>query len=149
MIRDDRVVSKVEEVVNSPVSRDKALREAVGILKRECEHYDWVGIYLLEADTLVLHNYIGKPTDHTHIPVGEGVCGTAVAERANQIIGDVTQLDNYLACSLETRSEIVVLIRRGDKIFGQIDIDSDRENAFDDEDESMLNRIADLLAQRF
>ena len=149
MIKADRVVSKVEEVVSSSVSRDKALREAVGILKRECEHYDWVGIYLLEADTLVLHNYIGKPTDHTHIPVGEGVCGTAVAERANQIIGDVTQLDNYLACSLETRSEIVVLIRRGDKIFGQIDIDSDRENAFDEKDESMLNRIADLLAQRF
>jgi len=108
-----------------------------------------VGIYLIEGDTLVLNNYIGKPTDHTRIRVGQGVCGTAVAERANQIIGDVRELDNYLACSLETRSEIVVLIRRGDNIFGQIDIDSDRVEAFTEEDESLLNRVADLLAQRF
>jgi GAF domain-containing protein len=149
MNKADLVVSKIEEAVSSPVPRDKTLREAVAVLKRECRHYDWVGIYLLEGDTLVLHNYIGKPTDHTRIPVGQGVCGTAVAERANQVISDVTRLDNYLACSLETRSEIVVLIRRGDEIFGQIDIDSDQVNAFSREDELLLNRVADLLAQRF
>ena len=104
---------------------------------------------MLEGDTLVLHNYIGKPTEHTRIRVGQGVCGTAVAERANQVVGDVTELDNYLACSLETRSEIVVLIRSGERIFGQIDIDSDRVNAFTGDDESMLARVADLLARRF
>ena len=90
---------------------------------------------------LVLHNYIGKPTDHTHIPVGQGVCGTAVAERANQIIDDVTAIDNYLACSLETRAEIVVLIRRG--------VDSDTAGVFTAEDEAMLDRVADALARRF
>jgi L-methionine (R)-S-oxide reductase len=145
----DEIVSRVEQFVQSDASRDDLLREAVGILKAERPQYNWVGIYLLEGDTLVLHNYIGKHTDHTHIPVGRGVCGTAVAERANQIIDDVTTLDNYLACSLETRAEIVVLIRRGDDIFGQIDIDSDTAGVFTAEDEAMLDRVADVLARRF
>src|SRR4030095_5199890 len=149
MKTDDEIASLVERVTSSPAPLDEALRYAVKILKEELEHYNRVGIYLLEGDTLVLHNYIGKPTEHTRIPVGVGVCGAAVAEGANQIIADVTKLDNYLACSLETRAEIVVLIRRGAEILGQIDIDSDLENAFNQRDESLLARIADLLASRF
>ncbi|MEK6407495.1 MAG: GAF domain-containing protein [Acidobacteriota bacterium] len=145
----DEIASLVEMVVNSPASRDEVLQSTVRILKQEREHYNWVGIYLIEGDTLVLHNYIGKPTEHTHIPIGIGVCGVAVAEGANQIIGDVTRLDNYLACSVETRSEIVVLIRDGIEIIGQIDIDSDLENAFTQADESLLASIAELLARRF
>jgi L-methionine (R)-S-oxide reductase len=145
----DEIVGQVEQIVDSDVPRDEVLREAVRVLKQERDHYKWVGIYLLEGDTLVLHNYIGKPTDHTHIPVGRGVCGTAVAERANQIVGDVTKLDNYIACSVDVRAEIVVLIRRGSEIFGQIDIDGDTENAFTSEDEALLSRVADLLARRF
>lgn len=135
--------------MESGESRDEILRQAVKILKQERERYNWVGIYLLEGDMLVLHNYIGKPTEHTHIPVGQGVCGVAVAEGKNQIVGDVTKLDNYLACSLETRSEIVVLIRRGADILGQIDIDSDLEDAFGNEDEALLSRVAELIARKF
>jgi len=145
----DEVVSQAEQMVDSSATRDEVLRYAVQILKQEREHYNWVGIYLIEGDTLVLHNYIGKPTEHTHIPIGKGVCGVAVAEGANQIVGDVTRLDNYLACSVETRAEIVVLIRRGMDILGQIDIDSDLENAFTKEDEALLSRVADLIARRF
>src|SRR6185436_6034100 len=146
---DDAIVSHIEQTVQSKVSRDETLRQAVRLLKAERPHYNWVGIYLLEGDTLVLHNYVGKPTEHTHIPVGRGVCGTAVAERANQIVDDVTAVGNYLACSLETRAEIVVLIRRGDEIFGQIDIDSDTPAAFTAADEALLARVADVLASRF
>ena len=145
----DEIVSQVERMVESSATRDEVLRSAVQILKQEREHYDWVGIYLIEGDVLVLHNYVGKPTEHTHIPIGKGVCGVAVAEGANQIVGDVTRLDNYLACSVETRAEIVVLIRRGTEIFGQIDIDSDIENAFTFEDEALLSRVADQLGLRF
>jgi L-methionine (R)-S-oxide reductase len=145
----DEIVSQVEQVVSSDASRDRVLSEAVRILKQEREHYNWVGIYLLEGDTLVLHNYIGKPTEHTRIPVGTGVCGAAVADRENKTIADVTAIDNYLACSIETRAEIVALIRRGDEIFGQIDIDSDLANAFTAEDESLLSQVADRLARRF
>ncbi|MEK6302279.1 MAG: GAF domain-containing protein [Acidobacteriota bacterium] len=149
MVTANEIVSRVEQSVNSGASRDAVLREAVSVLKRERKHYNWVGIYLLEGDTLVLHNYLGKPTDHTHIPVGKGVCGVAVAQGANQIIGDVTRLDNYLACSAETRAEIVVLIKRDGQILGQIDIDSDLEDAFNHEDEALLSDVADLLARRW
>jgi len=144
----DQIVAKIEHKVNSDATVDEVLDFAVRTLKEEHERYDWVGIYLLDGDTLVLHNYIGKPTEHVRIPVGVGVCGVAVAEGANQIVADVTKLDNYLACSVGTRSEIVVLIRRGSAILGQIDIDSDLENAFGQQDEALLSRVADLLARR-
>lgn len=145
----NEIANLVEDRAQTDESRDELLRFAVQVLHDERSHYNWVGIYLLEGDMLVLHNYIGKPTDHTHIPVGTGVCGVAVAEGANQIVGDVTKLDNYLACSVETRAEIVVLIRREGQIFGQIDIDSDLENAFTNDDEALLSRVADCLAKRF
>jgi GAF domain-containing protein len=148
-ITEEELVAGVAKLVDGNISRDELLKRAVQILKEGRSGYDWVGIYLLSGDTLVLHNYIGKPTEHTQIPVGVGVCGTAVAELSNQVINDVRKLENYLACSQETRSEIVVLIRRGAEIFGQIDIDSDKANAFGVDDESMLQRIADLLATRF
>lgn len=113
------------------------------------ETYNWSGIYRLEGDTLVLDAYVGAPTDHTHIPVGRGVCGTAVAENANQVIDDVRELTNYLACSTLTRSEVVVLIRRGDDILGQIDIDGHTVGAFDASDEAMLEGLAVILASRW
>ena len=145
----DEIASAIEQFIESGASLDEVLKHLVRLLKREREYYNWVGIYLLEGDMLVLHNYLGKPTEHTRIPVGVGVCGIAVAEGANQIVGDVTRLDNYLACSVGTRSEIVVLIRRGTQILGQIDIDSDLENAFTNEDEELLARTADQLARLF
>ncbi len=112
--------------------------------------YNWSGIYRLEGDTLVLDEYVGAATDHTRIPVGRGVCGTAVAERANQVIADVRELSNYLSCSVNTRSEIVVLIYTpaGD-ILGQIDIDGHEVGAFDESDEKMLEGLAAILAARW
>ncbi|MGV3618547.1 MAG: GAF domain-containing protein [Fimbriimonas sp.] len=112
--------------------------------------YNWSGIYRLEGDTLVLDEYVGAATDHTHIPVGRGVCGTAVAENRNQVIEDVRTLDNYLSCSAQTRSEIVVLIRdAAGKVLGQIDIDGHEVGAFDASDEALLERIAEELAKRW
>jgi L-methionine (R)-S-oxide reductase len=109
-------------------------------------HFKWVGIYWLEEDVLVLGPFVGAPTDHKRIPVGRGVCGTAVAERKNQIVPDVRQLGNYLACSLDTRSEIVVLIQKGDRILGQIDADGSEVGDFDASDEALLTAIAERLA---
>jgi len=111
--------------------------------------YDWSGIYRLEGDTLVLDAYVGAATDHVRIPVGRGVCGTAVAENRNQVVGDVRTLTNYLACSTQTRSEIVVLVRRGEEILGQIDIDGHAVNAFDQTDEALLERFANAISERW
>lgn len=114
------------------------------------DDYNWSGIYALDGDLLRLDAYVGAATDHTEIPVGRGVCGTAVAENANQVIEDVRELENYLACSLQTRSEIVVLIRdEQGTILGQIDIDGHRVGAFDASDEAMLEAMAKELAARW
>ena len=111
--------------------------------------YDWSGIYALHGDQLHLDSYVGTPTDHTEIPVGRGVCGTAVAENQNQVIPDVRELSNYLACSLETRAELVVLIRREGQILGQIDIDSHTTDRFQAEDVALLEAMAEILAERW
>jgi GAF domain-containing protein len=146
------ILARIEAWVQQPELRFmEVLSRTVSLLQTECPHYHWVGVYLLEGDALELGAYVGKPTEHTRIPLGVGVCGTAVTTGANQRIGDVTQLTNYLACSLETRSEIVVLIRSAAdpaRILGQIDIDSDELNAFDEADEQFLEQVARLLAPR-
>ena len=115
----------------------------------ELPSYNWSGIYRLEGDTLILDEYVGATTDHTHIPVGRGVCGTAVAEDRNQVVEDVRELSNYLACSIQTRSEIVVLIKSGNATLGQIDIDSHVVGAFDATDEVLLERIGSIRASRW
>lgn len=104
----------------------------------------------MEGDALVLDEFVGEETEHVRIAVGTGVCGTAVAENANQIVHDVRDLTNYLSCSTKTRSEIVVLIRdeRG-KILGQIDVDGHEVNAFNRSDEELLEAIAEVIAERW
>lgn len=138
----------LDAVATSPLSGFELRKFAMTQLD-SLETYNWSGIYRLEGDTLVLDAYVGAATDHTHIPVGRGVCGTAVAENANQVIEDVRELTNYLACSTQTRSEIVVLIRRDEQILGQIDIDGHTVGAFDATDEAMLESLASLLAARW
>jgi GAF domain-containing protein len=101
---------------------------------------------MLHGNELVLEAYAGRETDHTRIPVGTGVCGTAVASGQDQNVPDVHAIQNYLACNAWTRSELVVLIRRGSLILGQIDIDSDMFNPFTPEEEAAVKRVADALA---
>ena len=138
----------VSDIAASPLTGAELRKFAMEKLD-ELPTYNWSGIYRLEGDTLVLDEYVGAHTDHTHIPVGRGVCGTAVAEDANQVIEEVRELENYLACSTQTRSEIVVLIRRNGEVLGQIDIDGHEVGAFNGTDEAMLERIADLLAEKW
>lgn len=132
-------------------SRERLLRDAVRMIEESSDRFDWVGIYLLETDTLHLHHYVGKATEHDRIPVGAGVCGTAVAERRDIIVDDVREIENYLACSIETRAELVVLIHdpATGRIFGQLDLDSDQVGAFDEQDRVELARVADWLAGLF
>jgi GAF domain-containing protein len=101
---------------------------------------------MLHGDELVLEAYAGRETNHTRIPIGMGVCGTAVASGEDQNVPDVRAVENYLACNAWTRSELVVLIRRGSLILGQIDIDSDVPNPFTPEEAAEVKRVADALA---
>ncbi len=124
------------------------LRSAVDFLSSLSPKFNWVGIYLLEGDILELGPYIGAPTEHTRIQVGVGVCGTAVASNKDMNVADVTSVGNYLACSLETASELVVLIRdAGGRILGQIDIDSHTRAAFGPAEEEAVRKVAQELGR--
>lgn len=128
----------------------RPLRKLATELLSEQDGFDWVGVYALHGNELLLDEFVGEPTEHSRIAVGKGVCGTAVAENRNIVVDDVRDLENYLACSLETRSEIVVLIRNQDgKVLGQIDADGHAVGAFDASDEAALGEIAELLADRW
>lgn len=142
------VVDRVKAAVSSEVSDEAALDEVVRLLRDEIPSWDWVGFYLMSGGALVLGPYVGEHTDTTRIEIGDGVCGTAVAEDANQIVTDVRELDNYIACSLHTRSEIVVLIRHNGEVVGQFDLDSDTVAAFTEEDEKFLEELAEVVASR-
>ena len=142
------IVRELQEMRDDGHLSDALLRKAIRSISVD-ERFEWTGVYLLgKDDELWLHNYIGEPTDHAKIPVGTGVCGRAVAERTNLNIPDVTAEENYLVCSPDIQSELVVLIRAGDDIFGQIDIDSEEKAAFNEDDEVALIGIADKLAEQ-
>lgn len=127
-----------------------ALRQKAMELLDTLPTYDWSGIYILEGEMLRLGEYVGAATDHTLIPVGTGVCGTAVKENANQVIDDVRELSNYHSCSIHTRSELVVLIKDSEgAILGQIDIDGHQVGAFDASDEAMLTEMGKILASNW
>lgn len=144
-------LENLERVLATEPVRDRALRRTVEILKEELTQYTWVGIYLLEPDgqTLQLHNFLGRPTPHTRIPISDGICGAAVREKNSVIVDDVQSDPRYLACSVETKSEIVVPIQSGTRVFGEIDIDSDEKAVFGSQDRELLQRVADLLVRYF
>jgi GAF domain-containing protein len=150
MVEAGKLVLELQEMRDDGHLSDALLRYAVRSVANADERYSWVGVYLLneEDNELWLHNYVGEPTEHAKIPVGTGVCGRAIAERTNLNIPDVSQEENYLACSPDVESELVVLIRAGDDIFGQIDIDSEEAAAFTEEDEIALIGVADKLAEQ-
>ena len=150
MFDSTELIHELQDMRDQGHLSDRLLRTAVKEIAGSDDRFDWVGVYLLdeENDELWLHNYVGAGTDHAKIPVGEGVCGTAVAEKSNQLVNDVDEVDNYLACSPDVKSELVVLIRAGDEIFGQIDIDSDEKEAFSEDDEHALQGVADKLAEQ-
>ena len=144
----DALVKKLDSMLAGGQDFENILKVAVEDLHEMFPRFDWTGIYeLFPDDVLRLGPFVGAATDHVFIGVGTGVCGTAVAERRNMNIPDVRALDNYLACSAETRSELVVLIRTGEKIHGQIDVDSHEVGSFSDDTVATVQAVADALAR--
>ena len=129
----------------------EAIEKVVGFLKESNPNYTWVGVYVLDANgrELVLGPYLGKPSPHRRIPIDQGICGAAARENRTVVVDDVNSDPRYLACSLETRSEIVVPIRADGRVVGEIDIDSDSPAAFGEEDRRLLEHAAELLGARW
>lgn len=128
--------------------KSTALEKVVDILYEGFEKYSWVGIYLLKKENLILGPWRGKQaTEHTTIPLGMGVCGAAAKTGKTELVNDVSQDMRYLSCFLSTRSEIVVPIKKKEVVVGEIDIDSDTPAAFDANDATFLEKVADMLGQ--
>ena len=131
------LLTEAEGLVASDAPDEEVVGGVVRLVHEAHPSWDWSGIYLLTGGVLVLGPSTA-PADHDRIEVGEGVCGTAVSEDKNQVVEDVREVENYLACSIHTRSEIV----------GQFDLDSDTVGAFTSEDEAMLEELAGIIAPR-
>ena len=124
---------------------DAVVHRAVQRIYEAGSPYDWVGIYLVAGDQLVLHSYIGGPTELSRVPVGEGMRGAAVAEMRNINVSDVSLSADHQPRSVETRSEAVALIRDGERVLGLVDVDSTQVEAFGEADVQSLSLIAETL----
>ena len=145
------VLDEVRAAIATEPEATRAMQATVQLLRDRVPDYNWVGIYLLYGNELALGPFAGDPSPHTRIPLGRGICGAAAAEKQTIIVDDVNADPRYLACSVKTRSEIVVPILSADGIhdvLGEIDIDSDRLAAFGVADKNMVEAIAALLAPR-
>jgi GAF domain-containing protein len=143
---DHAFIADIESLASQQPDAEGFFDELVRRVQAYRPGWHWVGVYVLVGDTLRLGPYAGVPTEHVAIPVGVGVCGTAVAHDTNIIVDDVRAQNNYLACTLETRSELVVLIRDKGELIGQFDIDSDNLAEFDGRDATFLEGVATVTA---
>jgi len=146
----DDIVSEIRHFATGARDLTSLEEFTVGILAGRLPGYDWVGFYMLDPNdqnVLVLGPYRGAPTEHIRIPVSEGICGAAIAAGETVIIDDVSSDPRYLACSIETRSEIVVPIWAMGKIVGEIDVDSHTLNAFTADDRKFLEDCAEVLGK--
>jgi L-methionine (R)-S-oxide reductase len=146
VLNSDRIVAALRGAFAREEGREALLRSAAEKIHAAGPPYTSVYLYMLQGDELVLEAYAGRQTDHTRIRVGMGVCGTALARGEDQNVRDVRAVSNYIACNVWTRSELVVLIRRGALILGQIDIDSDLPDPFTPGEEAAVKQVADALA---
>lgn len=140
------VVAALRAAFTQDIGREALLQQAADRIQAAGPPYTSVYMYMLHGSELKLEAFAGRVTEHVSIPVGSGICGLAVAEGTNQNIGDVSSRSEYIACNADTRSELVVLIRRGNDILGQIDVDSDSIDPFTPEEEDAVQQVADALA---
>lgn len=146
----EALVKQVERLVETADSRQTVLEQVCRLLHEAVDYYDWVGFYLVDPEQereLVLGPYVGEPTEHTRIPFGRGICGQAAERGETFVVQDVSREQNYLACSLAVKSEIVVPIFKDGRIVGELDIDSHRLSPFTEADREYLERICELLGR--
>lgn len=144
----DNILDFVSKQVSSKEDSKKVLENVVAKLDESFAHFDWVGIYLIKDGKLVLGPYRGEPTPHKTIEISDGICGAAVREKSTIVVDDVKADPRYLACNIETKSEIVVPLFRDGEVVGEIDVDSHTSAAFTKRDSDLLEAIAESLAKK-
>ena len=140
---------QVEVLLNSKKPIMERLLAICKLLEANVAYYNWVGFYFKNADKneLKLGPYVGEPTDHTIIPFGKGICGQVALSNKNFVVPDVTAQDNYIACSITVKAEIVIPIFVNGENIGQIDIDSNTPDPFTKDDEHFLEFVCKKVAE--
>ncbi|MGB6084490.1 GAF domain-containing protein [Moheibacter sp.] len=145
----ERLRLRIDTIFNADQSAEVKLQKVCQLLHDEVAHYNWVGFYFRNGDKeeLKLGPYVGAETDHTIIPFGKGICGQVAVSNETFVVPDVSAQDNYLSCSIKTKSEIVVPIFKNGENIGQIDIDSHVIDPFTDTDEELLNYVCEKVSE--
>lgn len=140
---------KASVEIEKIISKSKnVLEDVVEFLYKNFDYYSWVGVYIVKGNNLILGPWGGfQETEHKKIPIGTGICGSALKTGKTEIIADVNSDSRYLSCFLSTKSEIVIPIKKEGKVVGEIDIDSEFTNAFKKKDKFFLEKIADMLSE--
>lgn len=138
----------IKQIVATDNTTDEKLMAICELLEENVAHYNWVGFYFKNGDKeeLKLGPYVGAPTDHTIIPFGKGICGQVAVSNQNFVVPDVSAQDNYIACSITVKSEIVIPIFVNGENIGQIDIDSNTPDPFTEKDERFLEFVCEEVA---
>ncbi len=146
----EQLKPKVETIIsNNSKSVNERLLDICQLLEQHIEYYNWVGFYFRNGnkEELVLGPYVGEPTDHTVIPFGKGICGQVAMSNKNFVVPDVSAQDNYIACSITVKAEIVIPIFVNGENIGQIDIDSNTSDPFTEVDERFLEFVCKNVAE--
>jgi len=141
----------IQKILLSSQTRDEKLLNVCQLLKDAVVYYDWVGFYMAEQDKqeLVLGPYVGDPTEHVRIPYGKGICGQAADKRETIIVQDISGQTNYLSCSIDVQSEIVVPVFIDGRFVAELDIDSHELNPFCEEDKKYLELVCRRVSVLF
>jgi GAF domain-containing protein len=145
----DLLKPQIETITHSKeASKNEKLLSICELLEEKIPYYNWVGFYFKNGDKneLKLGPYVGEPTDHIIIPFGKGICGQVAESNQNFVVPDVAAQDNYIACSITVKAEIVIPIFVNGENIGQIDIDSNTANPFSKEDERFLEFVCKKVA---
>ena len=148
----EKLVPEVENILKRNITRDEKLFAICEVLADDVDNFDWVGFYIADEDgkdELVLGPYIGKSTEHTRIPFGRGICGQVALSHQTFVSQDVHSEENYLSCSADVQSEIVVPIMKDGKFVAQLDIDSNTKNSITTLQKELLEYICSLLSNEF
>lgn len=140
----DSIIKEARSIISNHTSKDDTLQKIAELLNREVREFDWTGFYLAsdtEERMLDLGPFVGSATDHTKIPYGSGICGQAAETLNTFIVQDVSKADNYLACSVDVKSEIVVPIMKNGTFVGELDIDSHKKDAITDDHKKLCEKI--------
>lgn len=144
---DNSLLEDIRKIAENTEDKSDFLLKSAQSIQNLYPQYNWVGFYFLKEGKLHVGPYIGKPTPHTIIDLNNGICGAAVSRQETVVVDDVNADPRYLACSLETKSEIVIPIKCNGEIIGELDIDSEIKAAFSDDDRRILEDAAELIGE--